>query len=258
MSDPRPPGAGGGIVVGTAGWSIPKADQEAFAAGKSHLARYASRFDGVEINSSFYRPHRLSTYQRWAGDVPDRFRFAVKMPKTITHQGRLVDRDGHLPRFLGEIAGLGAKLGPVLVQLPPSLVFDPVTAPSFFRELRAAFDGDVVCEPRHATWFAPAVDSCLAEWRVARVAADPRPHPGAAEPGGWRGLAYIRLHGSPKMYYSAYSEASLAAVAGDLARQRAAGGRAWCIFDNTAAFAATANALATVERLAADPRPIAD
>jgi uncharacterized protein YecE (DUF72 family) len=253
MSDPRPPGTGPAIVVGTAGWSIPKANQEAFAAGKSHLVRYASRFGGVEINSSFYRPHRISTYQRWAGDVPDGFRFAVKMPKSITHEGRLVDRDGSLARFLGEIAGLGDKLGPVLVQLPPSLAFEPAIATSFFRNLRAAFDGDVVCEPRHATWFTPAVDASLAEWRVARVAADPQPHPLAAEPGGWRGLAYIRLHGSPKMYYSDYPEARLDAVAHDLERQEATGGRAWCIFDNTAAFAATANALSTVALVARHP-----
>ena len=79
-----------------------------------------SRFDGVEINSSFYRPHRLSTYQRWADDVPDHFRFAVKMPKTITHEGRLRDVAEPLQRFLGEIAGLGDKLGPVLIQLPPA------------------------------------------------------------------------------------------------------------------------------------------
>ena len=250
MTDPRPPGTGPAIFVGTAGWSIPKADQEAFAPGGSHLVRYASRFDGVEINSSFYRPHRVATYQRWADDVPDRFRFAVKMPKAITHEGRLVDRDGNLSRFLGEIAGLGNKLGPILVQLPPSLAFDPATATTFFRELREMFDGDVVCEPRHGTWFTAPVDACLAEWRVARVAADPAPHPGAGEPGGWRGLMYVRLHGSPKMYYSAYSEASLQAVAGNLMRQQASRGRAWCIFDNTAAFAATANALSTVTLVA--------
>ena len=118
MSDPRPPGTGPAIFVGTAGWSIPKADQEAFAPGGSHLVRYASRFDGVEINSSFYRPHRVVTYQRWADDVPDRFRFAVKMPKAITHEGRLVDRDGnqvegfqvHLGGAVGQQANFGRKL----------------------------------------------------------------------------------------------------------------------------------------------------
>ena len=81
------------IYVGTAAWAIPKQYQDAFPTEGSHLVRYASRFDGVEINSSFYRPHRLSTYQRWADDVPEHFRFAVKMPKTITHESRLRNVD---------------------------------------------------------------------------------------------------------------------------------------------------------------------
>ena len=108
------------IYVGTASWAIPKTSQGAFPNEGSHLVRYASRFAGVEINSSFYRPHRLSTYQRWADDVPEHFRFAVKMPKTITHEGRLRDVAEPLLRFLGEIARLGDKLGPVLIQLPPA------------------------------------------------------------------------------------------------------------------------------------------
>jgi uncharacterized protein YecE (DUF72 family) len=113
----------------------PKAYQEAFSIEGSHLVRYASRFDGVEINSSFYRPHRLSTYQSWANDVPNHFRFAVKMPKAITQEGRLLDVEEPLQRFLGEIAGLGNKLGPALIQLPPSLKFDPVRTEAFFRLL---------------------------------------------------------------------------------------------------------------------------
>ncbi len=233
------------IYLGTAAWAIPKAYQDAFPKEGSHLVRYAGRFDGVEINSSFYRPHRLSTYQRWADDVPDHFRFAVKMPKTITHEGRLRNVGEPLLRFLGEIAGLGDKLGPILIQLPPSLKFDPCAAEVFFRLLRDSYDGDIVCEPRHATWFNAEVDTFLTERRVARVAADPQPHPDARKPGGWRGLAYYRLHGSPKMYYSSYSDEELIQTAGELKGLEAQGISTWCIFDNTAEFAATTNALAT-------------
>ena len=233
------------IYIGTAACAIPKAYQDAFPKKGSHLVRYADRFDGVEINSSFYRPHRLSTYQRWADDVPDHFRFAVKMPKTITHEGRLRDIREPLLRFLGEIAGLGHKLGPILIQLPPSLKFDPNVAEVFFRLLRDSYGGDIVCEPRHATWFDAEVDTFLTDRRVARVAADPQPHPDARTPGGWRGLAYYRLHGSPKMYYSSYSDEELTQTAGELKGLEAQGIRTWCIFDNTAEFAATANALAT-------------
>ncbi|WP_201863125.1 DUF72 domain-containing protein [Microvirga soli] len=237
------------IFVGTASWAIPKAYQEVFPTEGSHLVRYASLFDGVEINSSFYRPHRLSTYQRWADDVPDHFRFAVKMPKTITHEGRLRDAAEPLQRFLGEIAGLGRKLGPVLIQLPPSLKFDDVLVETFFQDLRSSFDGELVCEPRHATWFTPDVDALLVEHRVARVAADPKPHPDARKPGGWPGLVYYRLHGSPKMYYSAYPPEIIADTARALCDHAQAGTSAWCIFDNTAAFAATGDALSTVKLL---------
>lgn len=237
------------VYVGTAAWAIPKQYDDAFPSEGSHLVRYASRFAGVEINSSFYRPHRVSTYQRWAGDVPDHFRFAVKMPKTITHEYRLRDVDEPLQRFLREIAGLGPKLGPVLIQLPPSLKFDPADVRSFVERLRASFDGDVVCEPRHASWFTTDVDAFLVEYRIARVAADPKPHPSAGAPGGWAGLFYYRLHGSPKMYYSAYSQEVIAEAAAALGDHAEAGRAAWCIFDNTAAFAATGDALSTLKLL---------
>ncbi|WP_201842107.1 DUF72 domain-containing protein [Microvirga zambiensis] len=235
--------------IGTAAWAIPKQYLDSFPRDGSHLVRYASRFDGVEINSSFYRPHRLSTYQRWAADVPDHFRFAVKMPKTITHEGRLRDVNEPLQRFLGEIAGLGAKLGPVLTQLPPSLKFDPAVVQPFVDTLRASFAGDVVWEPRHASWFTADVDAFLVEQRIARVAADPQPHSNAGAPGGWTGLVYYRLHGSPKMYYSTYPQEAIADTAKVLGTYRQTGTEAWCIFDNTAAFAATGDALSMMKLL---------
>jgi uncharacterized protein YecE (DUF72 family) len=135
--------------IGTAGWSIRSEHAAAFGAGGSHLQRYATRFNAVEINSSFYRPHRPATYTRWAASVPDGFRFAVKMPRTITHEKRLLDSDEELKRFAGEVSALGEKLGPVLIQLPPSLAFAPQTARDFFGEVRAALPGQLALEPRH-------------------------------------------------------------------------------------------------------------
>jgi len=230
--------------IGCAGWSIPSSHAAEFPAEGSHLERYAQRFPAVEINSSFYRPHRPQTYARWAASTPDAFRFAVKVPKEITHTRRLRDGDAPLERFLAEAGALGEKCGPLLVQLPPSLPFEADAAEAFFRGLRRRFAGDVVCEPRHPTWFTPKVDQALAGFEIARVAADPSPIPGAAEPGGWNGLRYFRLHGSPRIYYSPYSEEYLNALAAVLA---SSGG--WCIFDNTAAGEATANALGLLERL---------
>lgn len=174
------------IRVGTAGWSIPHALQDDFPEGGSHLTRYAARLPMAEINSSFHRPHRRQTYERWAASVGRDFRFAVKIPKAITHVGRLVDVDEPLRRFAGEIAGLGEKLGPVLVQLPPSLVFEPRVVDAFARQLRAVIPAQTVIEPRHPSWFADDADLLLAGHRIARVAADPPPVPVAAAPGGWR------------------------------------------------------------------------
>jgi hypothetical protein len=75
--------------VGTAGWNIPRIHRDRFAADGSQLQRYASRLNAAEINTSFYRPHEAAVYRRWAGSVPASFRFAVKVPKLITHERAL-------------------------------------------------------------------------------------------------------------------------------------------------------------------------
>lgn len=251
------------IRLGSAGWAIPRAVAEAFPAESSGLVRYAARFGAVEINSSFYRPHRPATYARWAEAVPDGFRFAAKVPKAITHERRLVDAGAELDRFLGEVSGLGRTLGVLLVQLPPSLVFEPAVAASFFGRMteRVADVGSggvrVACEPRHPGWFTPEADALLRAGRIARVAADPARVPAAAEPGGWPGLRYWRLHGSPVIYRSSYDRAALERLAARLRPERASDTRSeadaapetWCIFDNTASGAAAANALELSELL---------
>jgi uncharacterized protein YecE (DUF72 family) len=229
--------------IGTAGWTIPRQYAESFPADGSHLQRYAQRFNVVEINSSFYRPHRRATYERWAASVPENFRFAAKVPRQVTHELRLADTDAALDAFLAQVTGLGDRLGPLLVQLPPSLAFDAQTADRFFAALRSRFAGSVVCEPRHASWFTPRAEEMLTDQRIARVAADPAVVPAAAEPGGWTGLRYVRLHGAPRIYWSDYPLDQIAVHAARLKRA-SADGNAWCIFDNTAAGAATGNALA--------------
>lgn len=233
------------IQIGCAGWSIARAEQSRFPESGSHLERYASVLPAVEINSSFYRSHRPATYARWAESVPGEFRFAVKVPKAITHEARLRGVSAQLDAFLAEVGALGDRLGALLVQLPPSLLFDASAAGEFFRALRARSGADVACEPRHPSWFGTGADALLVRERIARVAADPPPVAGvgAEEPGGWPGLVYYRLHGSPKRYYSAYSEEYLCALAPRLLATAAAGVPAWCIFDNTAAGAALPNAL---------------
>ena len=231
------------IYIGTAGWSIPRAEQRRFPAGESHLARYAKVLPAVEINSTFHRPHRAATFERWAASVPRGFRFSVKIPRTITHDQKLAGSAALLKAFLADLAPLGARLGCLLVQLPPSLAFDARVARTFLTVLRKHFDRGVALEPRHASWFEPRADGLLNDFEVARVAADPPRVAGGDEPGGWRGLAYFRLHGSPRMYYSSYDDDYLDALAVALRELRRRRIPTWCIFDNTTLGAATSNAL---------------
>ena len=225
------------VRIGCAGWSIPSRHAGLFGEGDSHLARYATRFDITEINSTFYRPHQPHTFERWAASVPPRFRFAAKMPAAITHEAALQGVGDAMTRFFDALAGLGSKLGGVLVQLPPSLVFDARVAERFFAMLRRRSDTRVACEPRHASWFTPAADAVLVRHAIARVAADPARLPAAAHAGGagvaarWR---YWRLHGSPRIYYSRYDDEALGALAPELLREGTVRAPAWCIFDNTA------------------------
>lgn len=242
------------IHVGTAAWSIPREHASSFgdASRGSVLQRYAQVLGACEINSTFYRRHRPSTLARWRDSVPPTFRFAVKMPRSITHEARLVGARHALDDFLGDVRELGHTLGPVLVQLPPSLAFDHDTVHAFFRDLRGRHEGPLVCEPRHRSWLGEAATDVLLEHGIARVAADPARPAGVDVPGGDTSLVYLRLHGSPKVYWSAYGESRLTAIH-DWLQLHGSGRPTWCIFDNTASGAATGDALWLHARL--HPRP---
>ena len=222
---------------------MPRGIAERFPAEGSGLERYASAFPVAEINSSFHRPHRAATWERWRDSVPDDFRFSAKVPKEITHVRKLVDCDDVLDRFVGEASGLGDKLSVLLVQLPPKLAFDPAIAARFFEGVRTRSDAAIVCEPRHPSWFEHDVDRFLTELGVARVAADPAICAAASRPGGSPGIRYWRLHGSPVIYRSSYQD-RLEDYAGKLRADSASAREVWCIFDNTASSAGGADALA--------------
>jgi uncharacterized protein YecE (DUF72 family) len=235
--------------IGTAGWAIPTQYKDRLPDGGSQLERYAQRLNAVEINSSFHRHHRAQTYVRWAAAVPAEFRFAVKVPRALTHDGELTPKTDVLDRFGDEVRGLGSKLAVLLVQLPPKLAFDAAHMTSFVDALRKRIDVRIACEPRHASWGAPEVDRLLANLEVARVAADPAPWLGAGEPGGSEKLAYFRWHGQPRKYYSNYEEEELAWLRRQVTLAENKASDVWIMFDNTAHGCALGNALA----MAADP-----
>ncbi|ANH67801.1 DUF72 domain-containing protein [Mitsuaria sp. 7] len=238
------------VRLGTAGWSIPKAVAASFPGEDSHLARYARVLGCAEINTTFTRTHRPATFERWAAETPPDFRLSAKLPEAMTHDARLKVPRAEVKAFTTSLAGLGDRLAALLVQLPPSLALDSRTARAFFRSVHAGFEGAVLCEPRHPSWFTPAAERLLIEERVGRVAADPARPAGAGEPGGWLGekgdgrgaTVYYRWHGSPRMYWSRYEDDWLAARAAEVSRWPA-GTEVWCVFDNTAAGAAADDAL---------------
>ena len=239
------------VRIGTAGWSIPRAAASRFVSAGTHLERYSRLLRCAEINSSFHRPHAASTYAKWRDSTPVDFRFAVKVPRTITHDLKLQNAREPFGTFLAQTDGLGGKRGPLLVQLPPSLSFEAAVVTSFLDMVRMIYDGPVACEPRHATWFSPEVASLLARYRVTRVAADPPPVPEASAPAGWSRVGYFRLHGSPRTYWSRYDEHAIATLAATV-RGLSTAAEVWCVFDNTASGVAIENAWELHDRLIDD------
>jgi uncharacterized protein YecE (DUF72 family) len=236
------PGSTNSPRIGTAGWAIPRAIAGHFPESGSALERYVSHFNAAEINSTFRRSHKPETWRRWAATVPKNFRFAVKMPKAISHEQKLVGSRDTLIAFVNEVTELGDRLGPILLQLPPSLAYDAQAAEAFFALYRSIISTSIVCEPRHESWFGKDADALMKTYDINRVAADPARVEAAGRPGGSRSLEYYRLHGAPRIYYSAYDPIFLAELAADMIKSRAK--EVWCIFDNTASGAAAANALA--------------
>ena len=233
----------GSLLVGCAGWNLWKEHAAPFPETGSHLERYAAVFPAVEINSSFYRPHKPETYARWADSVPEAFRFAVKVPRAITHDARLLEAGAQLEKCAREAGKLGEKLGCLLVQLPPKFGFTDEPARTFFGQLNDLFGCMVAFEARHPSWFSDPATELLRERRVTRVIADPPAgQPGPHVPTSEDNV-YVRLHGAPRIYYSRYPAETIAAVRADLDAQIAQGRSCWCIFDNTAAGESVPNAL---------------
>lgn len=240
------------LRIGTAGWAIPRQHAHHFSANGSSLQRYADRFNCTEINSTFHRPHRRATFERWAATVPAGFRFSVKMPKSITHERRLIAVEGLLDSFLADVAALGEKLGPVLVQFPGKLEYQTEIAAHFFEAVRGRTPQPIVCEPRNATWFSEEATAVFMQHQISRVAADPASAVEAATPDGWPYTAYYRLHGSPRMYFSPYEPDAISALAEQANASEA--GEVWCVFDNTGSGAAAGDALKLIEEATAAPR----
>jgi uncharacterized protein YecE (DUF72 family) len=180
------------IRAGTSGYSYPEwrgAFYPEKLAPAAMLAYYGGQLPAVEINNTFYRMPRGDVVETWARSVPESFRFAVKVSQRITHRKRLVDVEDDLDHLLAQLEPLGARLGPLLVQLPPNLPADLPRLERFLSHLagraRAAF------EFRHASWHGEAVLACLRERDAALVASESDEAPALFE--ATARFGYLRL-----------------------------------------------------------------
>ena len=254
----------GEVRVGTSGWRYPSWRGDFYPAGlrqRDELAHLASRLNAVEINGSFYSLQRPTSYAAWAEQVPDDFVFAVKGGRFITHMRRLVDVQPALANFFASgLLALGAKLGPVLWQLPASLPFDEQLLTDFFRllprgteaagELARQHDAKLdetrtlttplvnapirhALEPRHESFHSPQARELLQRHGIAMVLSD--------SAGTWptfdvvtADLVYVRLHGDTELYHSGYSSAALERWAGRVSGWADEGLDVHVYFDNDA------------------------
>jgi len=203
----------GDIFLGTSGWDYPEWAGRVYPKhGTSDKLRYyAGLFPIVEVNSTFYRLPPPSVAATWVRRTPAGFRFAAKFPQTITHDLRLVGTDEELRRFLAVLEPIrqAGKFAAALLQLPPSLAFEPATVRAFYETLPE--DLPVAVEFRERSWVTPESFELLREYGLAYVVAD-EPHlPAQLEITA--SFAYVRWHGhgSPLWYDYTYSPAQLEA-----------------------------------------------
>jgi uncharacterized protein YecE (DUF72 family) len=227
----------GAIRIGISGWTYPSWRGRFYPKGlpqKQELAYASSIFNTIEVNGTFYSLQRPESFARWAEATPDGFVFAVKGPRYVTHIRKLRDAKAPLANFFASgPLRLGAKLGPILWQLPPSLGFDPVRLAAFFALLPRDTDAAATLarrhdthlrgrawlkvdasrrlrhalEIRHRSFATPAFIELLRAHDVALVCADavdwPRLMDLTAD------FVYCRLHGSEELYASGYDDDAL-------------------------------------------------
>jgi uncharacterized protein YecE (DUF72 family) len=144
------------LYAGTSGWAYPSWKPDFYPAKlppKNFLQHYATQLNTVEVNFTFRQLVKETTVQKWIGETPTSFRFAVKAHQVITHIKRLKKTEDFLPRFLSTIEPLARaeKLGPLLFQLPPNLKADSKLLEEFLASLPRAVPS--AFEFRHASWF---------------------------------------------------------------------------------------------------------
>jgi uncharacterized protein YecE (DUF72 family) len=204
------------VLVGTSGWQYAHWRGRFYPKGVAQarwLEHYAARFATVESNAAFYRLPEAHTFEAWAERTPDDFVMAVKASRYLTHVRRLRDPAEPVARLLERASGLGPKLGPVLLQLPPDLKADlellAATLAAFPAKVRVAV------EPRHDSWWTDELRELLVERGAALCLADsPRRRTPVWRTADW---GYLRLHEGRASPHPCYGRTALATWARRLA-----------------------------------------
>lgn len=220
-----------GVRVGCSGWQYKHWRGDFYPAGlpaRRWFEHYASSFDTVEVNNSFYRLPEAATFRAWSSRAPDGFTFAVKASRFLTHMKKLKDPDAPVERFFDRARELGKHLGPVLYQLPPGWKLNLSRLEHFLQVLPR--DVRHVLEFRDPTWYADDVYELMAQHGVALCLHDMR---GSAT-GRLRigPFVYVRFHGSGARYGGAYTPAQLEPWAAWLREQAASGVPGYAYFNN--------------------------
>lgn len=233
----------GGLHIGTSGWTYDawKADFYAGVPRARWLEHYATRFAAVEVNATFYHRLRPATFTGWRDRTPERFRFALKASRYLTHVSRLAPEPQAIEREREQSAALGDKLAVILWQLPANLHRALPRLAAFLRHLDGWSSVRHAIEFRHASWFDDETAALLQRHEVAACQSD------AADWPMWdrltTDLAYLRLHGHDTTYRSAYPEHALRAWAARIDAWRRQGKVVHAYFDNTDAGHAWRDAL---------------
>lgn len=219
------------VFIGTSGWHYDHWKHLFYPDGvrpPQWLGYYSKRFQTVELNNAFYRLPSVEAFETWATQVPEDFVVAVKASRYLTHVKRLQDPSEPVERLLTAARGLGSRLGPVLLQLPPNLRSDPGVLTAVLR----AFPSDVrvAVESRHPSWHDDKVRRVLEDCGAAWVWVDPSD---AGRP-RWRTAAwgYVRFHRGRSRPQPCYGRSPLETWAKHLATAWSAEDDLYCYFNN--------------------------
>lgn len=233
----------GSIHIGTSGWSY-KHWKERFYPKEvkppEYLSYYATQFHTVEVNTSFYHLPKEKTVQHWADTVNKSFYFCPKISRYITHIKKLNDPEDTLAPFFDIFVNIKSRLGPVLIQLPPSVAFHEEKAAKFYAALKKYSNFHFALEARHDSWFSAQSISLMREHHIAFVIADSGGRWPSAEFITDRNV-YVRFHG-PGKYDKSYSEEFLKEFAKKIITWKENKQKIWAFFNNDGTAFAVQNA----------------